>query len=57
MIDISQHFEYIAGSYIVTMAFVGALVILVNRDYHAQEKRLADLEAKGVRRRSEEKAK
>lgn len=55
MIDISQHFEYIAGAYIVTCVFVGALVILVNRDYHTQEKRLAELEAKGVRRRSEEK--
>jgi len=55
MIDMSQHFEYIAGSYLITCALVGALVFLVNRDYHTQEKRLAELEAKGVRRRSEEK--
>ncbi|GLQ16805.1 heme exporter protein CcmD [Maritalea porphyrae] len=57
MIDISQHFEFILGSYLVTCALVGALVILVNRDYHVQEKRLADLEAKGLRRRSEENKK
>jgi len=56
MIDISQHFEFIAGAYLVTCVLVGALVILVNRDYRTQEKRLADLQAKGVRRRSEEKA-
>lgn len=56
MIDISQHFEFIVGSYIITCALVGALVILVIRDYHTQEKRLAELEAKGVRRRSEEKS-
>lgn len=57
MIDISQHFEFILGSYLVTCALVGALVILVNRDYHVQEKRLADLEAKGLRRRSKENKK
>ncbi|MGJ8529506.1 heme exporter protein CcmD [Maritalea sp.] len=54
MIDLSQHFEYIGGAYLITCLLVGALVFLVNRDYHTQEKRLSELEAKGIRRRSQE---
>lgn len=57
MIDLSQHFEYIGGAYALTFVLVGVLAAFVLRDYKQQEKRLADLEAKGVRRRSDEQAK
>lgn len=55
MIDIGQHAEYILGAYAITGLLVGALIIWINRDYATQEKRLKDLEAKGIRRRSDEK--
>ncbi len=55
MIDIGQHAEYIIGAYAITGLLVGALIIWINRDYATQEKRLKDLEAKGIRRRSDEK--
>ena len=55
MIDIGQHAEYILGAYAITGLLVGTLIIWINRDYAIQEKRLKDLEAKGIRRRSDKK--
>jgi len=57
MIDLSQHFEYIGGAYLLTFVFVGVLAAATILDYKNQKQRLADLEAKGVRRRSDEQVK
>lgn len=55
MIDIGQHAEFIFGAYAVTGLLVGALIVWIRRDYATQEKRLRELEAQGIRRRSDEK--
>jgi hypothetical protein len=53
MIDIGQHFEFIFGAYAVTFALVIGLAFFIQKDFKDQQKRLADLEAQGVRRRSD----
>ena len=48
----SSHFEFIAAAYAAAIVIVGALIVWVTLDYRAQRRRLADLEARGVTRRS-----
>jgi heme exporter protein D len=48
----ASHMEFIVASYGVAVAVVGALVAWVTFDYRAQRQRLADLEMRGVTRRS-----
>ena len=46
------HAGFIAAAYIATFVVLAALVVWVVADGRAQRRRLADLEAKGIRRRS-----
>jgi heme exporter protein D len=47
-----NHMGFIVASYATAIAVVGALVAWVTLDYRAQRVRLADLEMRGVTRRS-----
>ena len=47
-----NHMGFIVASYAAAVAVVGALVAWVTFDYRAQRLRLADLEMRGVTRRS-----
>jgi heme exporter protein D len=48
----ANHMGFIVASYAAAIAVVGALVVWVTLDYRAQRHRLADLEMRGVTRRS-----
>ncbi len=48
----SSYAFFILGSYMVTALVVAALVVHAALDYRAQVKALAELESRGVRRRS-----
>lgn len=52
--DLGPHWEFILASYGATVLVIGALVAVMVLDQRAQRRALADLEARGVRRRSEE---
>lgn len=47
------HFGYIAASYAIVAVVALALIIWIRVDYRVQRKLLDELEARGVRRRSE----
>jgi len=47
-----NHIGFIVASYAAAVAVVGALIAWVSVDYHTQRLRLADLEMRGVTRRS-----
>jgi heme exporter protein D len=47
-----NHMGFIVASYAAAIAVVGVLVAWVTLDYRAQRSRLADLEMRGVIRRS-----
>jgi heme exporter protein D len=47
-----SHIGFIAGAYIATALVLGALVAWVVFDGRAQRRRLAELEARGIKRRS-----
>jgi len=47
-----SHFGFIAASYAVAIIVVGGLLAWVTLDYRDQRRKLADLEARGVTRRS-----
>ena len=47
-----NHMGFIVASYATAIAGIGALVAWVTLDYRAQRLRLADLEMRGVTRRS-----
>jgi heme exporter protein D len=51
--DLGPHAAFIIAAYAVSAAVVAGLVIWVLADYQTQTRRLDDLEARGVRRRSE----
>lgn len=53
MLDLGPHWEFIVGSYLIAAAVLVGLVAWILSDLKAQRRILADLEAKGVRRRSE----
>jgi heme exporter protein D len=52
--DLGPHAGFIVGAYIVATAVVAALVIWVVADHAALRRTLADLERRGVSRRSAE---
>jgi heme exporter protein D len=52
--DFGPHAGFIVGAYIVAAAVVAALVIWVVADHAALRRTLADLERRGVGRRSAE---
>jgi heme exporter protein D len=51
--DLGPHAAFIIAAYAVSAAVVAGLVIWVLADYWAQARTLGDLEARGVRRRSD----
>jgi heme exporter protein D len=48
----ANHTGFIVASYAAAVAIVGVLIAWVTLDYRAQRRRLADLEMRGVTRRS-----
>lgn len=52
MIAIGAHGGFILAAYAVTIVVLGGLFAWIVRDGRAQKRRLKDLEARGVRRRS-----
>jgi heme exporter protein D len=52
--DLGPHAGFIIGSYIMAIAVVATLVIWVAIDHVAQKRALADLEQRGITRRSAE---
>jgi heme exporter protein D len=46
------HLDFIVGSYLVAAVVIAALIAWVMLDYRAQAGKLADLERRGVTRRS-----
>jgi heme exporter protein D len=52
--DLGPHAGFIIGAYIMATAVVAALVIWVAADHVVQKRALADLERRGITRRSAE---
>ncbi len=52
--DLPPHAEFIVGAYMMATTVVAALVIWVTADHAAQKRALAELERRGVSRRSAE---
>jgi heme exporter protein D len=52
--DLGPHADFIVGAYIIATAVVAALVIWVTADHTAQKRALAELERRGITRRSAE---
>ena len=50
--DAVNHMGFIVASYAAAAAIVGVLIAWVTFDYRTQRRRLADLEMRGVTRRS-----
>jgi len=49
---VTAHVAYVVAAYVATVAVIGGLIVWVIADGRAVRRRLADLEARGVRRRS-----
>jgi heme exporter protein D len=54
MIDLGPHASFIIACYAMTVVVVFALIAWVLADYRAQQRVLADLDARGVTRRSKD---
>ncbi len=52
--DLGPHAGFIIAAYIIATAVVAALVVWVTADHTAQKRALADLERRGITRRSAE---
>jgi heme exporter protein D len=52
--DLGPHAGFIVGAYIIAMAVMAALIIWVAADHVAQKRALAELERRGITRRSTE---
>jgi heme exporter protein D len=52
--DLGPHAGFIIGAYVISIAVVGLLIFWVVGDYFAQKRALADLERRGITRRSAE---
>ena len=52
ILDLGPHAVFIVASYAVSLAVVTALILWVCVDHRRQRRLLADLERRGVRRRS-----
>jgi heme exporter protein D len=50
--DFGPHAGFIAAAYVVTAAVVTALIVWVIADHAAQKRALAELERRGITRRS-----
>ena len=50
--DLGPHAGFIIGAYVIAIAVVGLLIFWVVGDYFAQKRALADLERRGITRRS-----
>ena len=51
--DLGPHAGFIIASYVAAAIIVGALVLWVFADYRAIERSIAELEARGAKRRSD----
>jgi heme exporter protein D len=47
------HLQYVTSAYLIAALVVIFLIVRIAFDYRGQKRKLADLEARGVRRRSE----
>jgi heme exporter protein D len=56
MIDLGPHASFIVACYAMTVVVVLVLVAWVMADYRAQQRVLAELDARGVTRRSKDSA-
>ena len=56
MMDLGPHAAFIIGAYCVALLIVAALIAWVIVDNRRQRQLLADLEARGITRRSERTA-
>jgi heme exporter protein D len=54
MMGLGPHVAFIVGAYIMATAVVAGLVVWVTTDHAAQKRALAELERRGVSRRSAE---
>jgi heme exporter protein D len=52
MPDLGQHAPFIIAAYAVTFAAIAALALFIVEDDRKQRRLLAELDAKGIRRRS-----
>lgn len=52
MIDLGEHGGFILAAYLVVVVVLGGLIGWIVLDGQALKRRLADLEARGIRRRS-----
>jgi len=52
MFDLGPHANFIVAAYIVTFVALAALTLFTVGDDREQQRKLADLERKGIRRRS-----
>ena len=52
MLDLGPHAAFILAAYAVTFIAVGALLLFIVADDRRQRRLLAELERKGIRRRS-----
>jgi heme exporter protein D len=52
--DLGPHAVFIVAAYAVTALVIGALILRAWIDHRAQVRALAELEARGVKRRSQE---
>jgi heme exporter protein D len=52
--DLGPYVGFIVAAYAVSAAVVAGLIVWIIADHHRQMRILADLEARGVRRRSQE---
>ncbi len=48
----TSHLDFIIASYAAALVIVGALIVWVTLDFRAQKRALADLEMRGIGRRS-----
>lgn len=51
-IDLGPHASFIWSSYVIVTLVIGGVIAWLVMDGRAQERRLADLAARGVKRRS-----
>ena len=51
--DLGPHASFIIGAYAAAILVIGALIAWIVLDYRAQRRKLIDLEARGMTRRSE----
>jgi heme exporter protein D len=53
MLGLGPHWGFIVAAYGLALAVLAGVIAWIRLDFIAQRRRLADLEARGVRRRSD----